>query len=194
MIVYQPRPVEGYQWVLPTVRHASLAIRKVLNAEPGKSAANRWIPPHVRLLHEDEGQHLRPADMPWCNSSVIAVTERARPVLEELLAGDAEFLPLDCDEEQLWLVHPWRIVDALDEERSELERFTSSDRVMTVTRYVFREAALGGVACFKVPQMIAPMFVTEGVVAAIRGNGLTGVRFQRLWQSPALPDSEANNR
>jgi hypothetical protein len=109
---------------------------------------------------------------------VLIVTRRAR----EVLAGDAEVLPLDCDDgEDLWLVNPWRTVDALDVGRSQVRRF-SDGGIMNIDRYVFREEAVAGLQCFRIPQR-STMFVTDEVVAAVRDAGLRGTTFRRLWHS-----------
>jgi hypothetical protein len=187
MIVYEPHHMRAHQWVFPLVSADHELFRKL----PAERVGDRWKPVRVELASPEEGVEARRADMPWLGSYGLVVTDRARPVLEEALADDVEFLPLVCDEEDLWLVHACRVVDALDEERSALKRFPSTGRVMRVMRYAFREEVVGGLRCFRIPQRVA-IFVTDDVVASAHAAGLTGVRFRPVWDSASPPSSETS--
>lgn len=185
MIVYKPWSADGYQWVIPSDRFGYRTISNVFRAEPGSRVGARWIPRAVRLLTEDDGKQLHQADMPWYSSEALVVTDHARSVLEGVVGEDAEFLPLECYSDRLWLLYPWHLVDAFDEERSEVKRFTSG-RIMEVTRYAFFEKAVEGLTCFKVPELATRIFVRESLVTAVQNAGLTGVEFRRVWQSSNL--------
>jgi hypothetical protein len=102
------------------------------------------------------------------------VTVWAPTVLDDVLGDDAEILPLTCDEEDLWLIHAWRLVDALDEDNSVFNRFASSGRIRRVTRYAFREDMVQSRTCFRVPQLRAVMFCDRW-----SGGGCAESRFDR---------------
>lgn len=175
--VYKPRFVDGYEWVMPV--GSTDPIRQLPARRPG----DPWSPMWVYLLSPSEdNQAAKRADMPWHGSTVLVVRQKAKEVLEKVLANDAEMLPLYCENgEDLWLVNPRRVVDALEEDLSQVERF-SSGRIMAVSRYVFREEAVAGLRCFRIPQQ-ATMFVTAEVAEAVRAAGLLGTTFQPLWRS-----------
>jgi hypothetical protein len=177
--VYEPDGEDGYEWALLVDKADFGTLRRLRARRPG----DLWQPVWMDLLTSDqEWQPRKKADMPWHGSNVLVVTRRARDVLADALAGDAEVLPLDCDDGQdLWLVNPWRTVDALDVGRSEVRRF-SDGGIMRVDRYVFREDVVDGLRCFRIPQRAA-MFVTDEVAAAARDAGLRGTTFRRLWRS-----------
>lgn len=88
------------------------------------------------MLREDEGSKLHRVDLPWVGSHALAFRDTARPVARELLAPAGEFLDLDQVEESeaVWLFNLCRVIDALDEDRSDLVRFASTGRVMKVNR------------------------------------------------------------
>jgi hypothetical protein len=182
MIVYEPWGTEEHQWVMPAEDQGYRAITNMLKAESGKPVGDRWRPPHVRLLTEVRNERLQHADLPWYSNDAMAVTRRARVVLEEVAGADAEFLPLSCDEEDLWLMHAWRVVNALDLRLCDVKLF-SSGRIMSVTRYAFREMEIRGLTCFTDPRLRSIMFVTDAIVAAVKEAGLTGGGFRKLWQS-----------
>jgi hypothetical protein len=140
MIIYRTWSAEGYQRVLLVDEDGYAALWSVLQANPGTPVGTRWVPPRVRMLTElrdqrrHHGQQRKHADLPWYSSYVMAVTRQARTVLEDIVANDAEFLPLECEEEELWLMHPWRSVLAFDAENSDFE-LLSTGRISEVNRY-----------------------------------------------------------
>lgn len=125
--VYKPRFEDGYEWVMPLGN--TEPIRQLRSRQPG----DLWSPLWIFLFSPDEGQSREKADMPWHGSGVLVLKRRAREVLENALANDAEILPSYCDGEDLWLVNAWRVVDALDEEQSQIRRFRDG-RVMSISR------------------------------------------------------------
>lgn len=174
--VYKPSFEDGYEWVMPV--GSTDPLRRLPSRQPG----DPWTPLWVYSLSPDEGQPAKKADMPWYGAKLLVVRQRAREVLARVLRDDAEMLPVYCDEgEDMWLVNTWRVADALDEELSQVERF-SSGRIMTVHRYAFREQAVAGLRCFRIPQK-SVMFVTDEVAEAVRAAGLRGTSFRPLWSS-----------
>jgi hypothetical protein len=145
MIVYEPGPAGDYQWVVPE-QGGYIAIRDRLSAHQGSRIADRWVPPRLQVLAEDDdGRELRQADMPWFGGDGLVVTARAREVLEPVLSQDAEFLEVEEGGQKLWFVNAWRTIDALDEDHSVVKRFPGSGKVMDIRKYVFSESSLQGV-------------------------------------------------
>ena len=180
--VYEPDVEEGYQWAMPV--GSTEPIRQLRYRQRG----DPWSPLWMYLISTDIKEGGKPrlvADMPWHGSSVLIVKKRALEVLGPVLGADAEVLPLDCDEEELWLVNPWRVVDALDEERSTVRRFTDGG-VMGVDKLVFWPQRVVGLRCFRIPQL-PYMLVANEVVAAARAAGLRGTKFRPVWHSPPTP-------
>jgi Immunity protein family (Imm11) len=131
VVVYQPDLDERYQWAIPIEKHGYLGIQQMINQRHGAPIGGAWVPARVFLLEDHEGgSPLRKADMPLFTASELVVTRRAKEALEKTIGADAEMLPLLNDVEDLWLVNAWRVVDALDEENSEVKRFASSGRIM----------------------------------------------------------------
>jgi hypothetical protein len=186
MIVYKPWVGDEAEWASPVEPGGHLKIRDLLLGNPGVPVGDRWVPQRMYMVTQDDrGRPRRIVDMPNYSSDGIMATSRAREVLEPIVGNDAEFLEVTGGREMMWLVNPWRVVDALDEEKSDLKRFNNSERIMKVTKYVFRPEALAGVTYFRVPQLGARMFVTAPVVEAVHAAGLTGIDFRRLWSDAA---------
>jgi hypothetical protein len=80
--------------------------------------------------------------------------------------------------------------DALDEEASELKRF-SDGRVMVVHKYVFKPDAVEGKVIFRLPQFRARIYVTDLFADKVREHGLTGLELNELWSAT---DSSENKQ
>ncbi len=126
------------------------------------------------------------------------MTARAKAVVEPVLADEAEFLPLACPDMPLWLVNNLQVIDALDEEHSEIRRYPDGRIVLkqvdmpslgyyaivaSVLTPVFHRDPIQGRRCFTVPQEAdSVMYFTEPVADAIKEAGLTGLDLdQPVW-------------
>lgn len=179
MIVYTSWPSETTEWVMPVEKGGHRIIRDVLFSDPGSPVGGRWVPQRMYMLAEAES--CQQTDMPHYGAEALVVNKRARDSLEPVMGQDAEFLEITGGREDLWLVSPWRVLDAFDEERSDFKRFNNSQRIMKITKYAFRPGLLDGVTCFRIPQFTGEAFWTDPVVAATRNAGLTGTVFRKVW-------------
>ena len=180
MRIYEPRVRPNFEWVLP-VRDSDHEVLWSLN---GISRRAAWQPmPVARLWVDDEGEPRTEADLPWLGGHVLVLRERAAGLLAPLLERHGELLPLSCPDADLWLFNVLTVVDALDEENSEIIRFDDGD-ILNVERYAFRPDTAAGPAVFKVPQLLrGPLFVSDEFVGAVEAAGLTGPEFSELWSS-----------
>lgn len=111
---------------------------------------------------------------------------RALEALGDLLEGRGELLPLDVqdDEEEYRLFNVTRVSDALDEDQSELKRFSSDGRIMRVVRFAFDADRLAGETIFKLVQRPNYNYVTEVFRERAEAAALTGFRWREpVWQA-----------
>lgn len=174
---------EGTEWVLPVDEVAGF---DRLRIEDCSSVLDRWVPERVRIVSEDEGVRLAAADVPWLGDHGLVLRREAADLVAPLVAGQAELLPLACDDAELFLLHVTECRDALDSERSDLVCF-SSGRIMTVREHVFDAEALDGVCCFRDSKMPrGPLYLTGLVVDALSAAGLSGFEAKLVWDSEAV--------
>lgn len=108
---------------------------------------------------------------------------RAATLLLPMLKPNGELLPLKFDREEYLAYNVTRVIDALDEARSEIKRF-STGRVMSVDTYSFRTHAVEGCDIFKISQLRRGyVFVSDSFVAAVRDARLAGFHFLEQWSS-----------
>jgi hypothetical protein len=142
----------------------------------GSPMADGWTP--VRMYWETEGS--RPIPDFDEVSGGLAFDERAVEALGDLLEG--ELLPIEVEEEgggPHWLFNCTRLSNALDEERSEVERFEARGRILHVSRYDFDPRELAGETIFKLAQKPrAHHHATDTVRDRVEEAGLRGFPFR----------------
>jgi hypothetical protein len=73
------------------------------------------------------------------------------------------------------------IIDALDEDHSQLKRFVDGG-IMWIDKYEFFPKKLASAAIFKVPQLVRSLvYVTDDFVKRVNKAKLTGFVFVQLW-------------
>jgi hypothetical protein len=106
------------------------------------------------------------------------VQERIGPYLEQY----GELLPLVCDEGQFWTLNVTRIVNALDEDESEVLRASDTGAILMIKRHVFDPDRLRQAQVFKLPQLVRGLiYVTNDFVEVIKDSGLVGLEFLQVW-------------
>lgn len=132
-----------------------------------------WSPLEVELIR-DGSAGTAPSDLVMLGVEP-AFTARAVEALQDVLFPFGQILPLRSVDGEFYLWNVTRMLDALDEEASELLRFPSSDRIMVVQRWSFRAAVVERAVAFKIPQMpVAYTFVTDAFMRRVEEERLVG--------------------
>jgi hypothetical protein len=180
MRVFDPIGEEGYELVQPVNPDDF----ERLNVEvSGTPQGAHWTPVVMKCLTEgDAGEQLLPSDAPWLGAHALLLRPRAVHALSPLLAGHAELLPLECGGEDLVVVNPLHVVDALDERASRVQRFSPSGRIFIIQKHVFVPERISGLPFFKIPSLrVSPTYVTDSFVEQWRKEGLQGIQFRQVW-------------
>jgi hypothetical protein len=146
-----------------------------------------WKPLQVSVLQFKRGKvdygALPPNDFPMVGGMPI-FSKRAVDSLGDMLSENGEVLPLlfEGKKNVYFAFNPLRLVDALNEEHSQLVRFEDG-RVMLVERYEFQPDRLNRYVLFKIPQETARIYVTDEFVNRVKETSLTGFLFRHLWSN-----------
>jgi hypothetical protein len=180
--IYTPAVLEGYEWVVPSKD----SDHEIFLQLAGVRTLTSWSPVKVRLVKEDtHSDALRQSDFPWLGAHALVLRRAAMEALAGPLAQEVEFLPLDCTETDLWVMNALRVVDALDEARSAVVRF-SGGRIMKIDQHAFDARRLEGVSVFKIPQMLrGSQFLSQAFVDLVETSGLRGIGFKLVWAGTA---------
>lgn len=174
MIVYLLAPYEGGE-------HLDWSVHVDLLRKAGRPQADSWVPFDVELVSRKGRRALEAVDSPYLDGSFLVVKDAVLPRVKQELAPYVEFLPLRCAQQPLTLLNVLQVVDALDEEESDLKRFASSGRIMFVNRHVFRPEAVPSDGLFRIPQAVEDMFCTEATAEVLRER-LTGLNLRPVWE------------
>ena len=175
--VYKYRPVEGLEWLLPVVSQDSRKLRF-----DGTPRAAAWTPVRVnRLRRWEDGTALMPGDFPA--GSGFAVSRAAKEHLGSCLEEAGELLPLECRNGEFWTLNVTRLLDALDEERSEVLRATDTGEILMIHRHSLIRERLGP-EIFKLSQTPrGSIYFTEAFVNRVRATPLKGIDFKLVWSA-----------
>lgn len=167
---------------LQTVDEADLD--RLVDTFDGTPRASAWEP--LRMFWETEDGAFAPSDFSRVAGGGLVFNARALEALGDLLEGRGELLPLELiDGGDYHIFNVTRLIDALDEERSELAYFRSG-RIMDVDRYEFVSEKLVDQTIFKLPQFPrSPYYVTDAFVSRAERAELTGFDFERVWGKTA---------
>jgi hypothetical protein len=175
--VFQLRPsAESHQW-LTLSRETDF---DVLHDFDGLPVGAAWRPLAGEWITEGAEWRKPRSDFPVLGSTPT-FSHRAVDALLDLLVPSGELLPLSGDASGLFVYNVTRVVDALDEERSTLVRFPSSNRVMWVIKHAFHPERVNGETIFKVPQIRGAVFTTEQLLHRARTARLTGFDLSEVW-------------
>jgi uncharacterized protein DUF1629 len=137
-----------------------------------------WIPVSVEA-DVGKGGSLPASDFPSLLVGHMPLfSQRAVDALGEMLRPNGQLLPLDYGSGAYYAYNVTKLLDALDEERSEIVRFPTG-RIMDIKRYAFIRGQLEeGLTIFKLlPTPLLRVFVTGKFVEAVERAGLTGFKF-----------------
>jgi hypothetical protein len=184
MKVYELTLAEGQEWAMPKV----LEDNYVLSDLRGQPQLH-WIPIGMDLLTEDdEGTPRGYSDFPWYGSHVLILRTEAANGLRETMRPYGEFLPLKGGD-GLELFSATTVLDALDEDQSEIIRFDDGD-ILNIERYVFRQEAVGNCPIFKLPYRASNLYMQAGFIDQINDMGFSGIGFKLVWSDEIDPVRE----
>jgi hypothetical protein len=149
----------------------------------GTSRIASWKPVKMkRLIYWEDGSRLVPGDFPACAGGDLVVSGAAKSLLRPALEEAGELLPLDLPDGNFWTLNVTRLVDALDEEKSDILRASDTGQILRIRRHSFRADRLGP-EIFKLSQSEGRglIYVTETFVQRVRATPLKGLDFKLVW-------------
>jgi hypothetical protein len=155
--------------------------REQLEFLKGEPFQGNWIPHKVSLFHKSK----KYTDFPvfWQSSGSLIVSDKALKLLENILSEFVQFLPLAHEKYTYYLGNVTNVVDCLDENNCEINRF-SDGRISTIEKYAFFIDKVKDQLIFKIPQELnGDFFVSEKFKEIIESSKLKGYQFRLAWDS-----------
>lgn len=175
---------EKYLWLTLSNEADSDKLEAISEAT---STASNWKPISVEPIIENEKDNKKVlSDFPtfWTHPMM---SKKAIVALRDFLNGHAELLPVNG--KPYYIVNVTNLLDVLDEDKSTLKWFTSSDGIMRITKYWFHEPKLNNAPIFRLAQFRrVEVFVSHEFRERVELAGLTGFIFEKVW-----PHHESEN-
>lgn len=151
----------------------------------GRPKADGWKPIKVNRAHPKK---MKLSDFPYAFTNVFSL--KAVNGLKTLIEDDVEILPLEFEEIQYFVINVTTVLDVIDYDRSEFETFDNSDRILAFDKYAFRLCDdLHQHNIFKlIDEPASYTFVNERFKDEVERNGLTGFKFELVWDSEIISD------
>lgn len=176
--IYTPLGLSEYEVCHPVRQEDFDAVATILN---GLHRAKEWVPIVMQLVREDGDKALCESDSPWLGAHALIFRSHAADAMRTMLMDHGELLPLTCQGANLLIYNATRVIDALDERESDVQRFRDG-RIIMIQRYVFRGDPIAGVDVFKIPSLkVSPTFVSQRFVDRWGAVGLKGLGFKKVW-------------
>jgi len=140
---------------------------------------NSWPKIAVRVVRDGTGgTEATDFGLVWTEPALSFHTVEA---LSDLLRQNGQILPLFSEDGDYCVYNVTTLLDALDEERSVVDRF-SSGGIMRVQRFTFRPEIIAAHPIFKIPQLPrAHTFITDAFLRQVQSARLTGLAPRKLW-------------
>lgn len=175
--VYTTLRLDGFELCQPEDPNDYERITVLVDGEPRQAF---WTPLSMKMIHKDRRKKLLPSDSPWLSSQALLFKPAAIRAMRSILCEYGELLPVICKDEEVYLFNPTRVIDALDETASSIDRF-SNGRIMHISEYVFLPERIRGVDIFKLPMRASETYVQQRFVDIWNAAGLKGLEFKRVW-------------
>ena len=145
----------------------------------GMEKKKDWNPMQVKRVYDRELSNTL-----GLSPHIPVFDEKAISVLNDLLIGNAEILPLDCKDGVFYAINVINVIDCIDYERSKYKTFRDGKRIMRFITYVFNEEKIKGTNLFKIiDEPLKRPFVSDEFRKRVVDNKLTGFKFELAWDS-----------
>ncbi len=184
MKVYRVKSdVNHYRWLIPEETGEELLI---LNTFDCCSRKRSWRPPYVSALDPA----LRMGDFLYYHPSVLLSSPNKFHMIRPFFVAAGELLPLWFEGDPYTLLNITECIHALDESKTEWLRAPDGSKV-EIRQYSFNPNMFTDSSLFKIPETCKGTVLTwekdgnpeNEFKAFVEVNGLTGLLFDKLWDS-----------
>lgn len=144
---------------------------------------NNWEPVHLTTQEPSPQMVEELADLSFVCVDTPLLKPNALEVLYPYLKNYVQFLETTTEFGNVYLMNVFNINDCVDYNECDIVRFPSSGRIMRFDKYAFFTERINEVEIFKITDENNTFpFITEGLKNIIEENGLTGWRYELLFE------------
>ncbi|MFD1878473.1 imm11 family protein [Vibrio chagasii] len=164
-------------------------MEKLRFADKNKVDESSWLPIscYISYVDSDTGEKFIESDVPSNCDGMMIFNKKGKEALSSFIKPYGQFLPLDCEGKELYILNIFNVVDCLDLDKSEImfrEELDLSDPQPVIDDYEFDVKKLGENALFRLPyKNEARIYFTESFINEIEKHQLTGFNYRAIWKS-----------
>lgn len=148
----------------------------------GRGQYGNWSVTEIERLEPEKGLPL--SNAPGFFSHIPVFDEKAVIVLKRFIDGNAEILPLKSDEGAFYAINVTNVLDGINYDKSQYKTYPNSNKIMRFIQYSFIKDKVLNQDLFKfIQELLKNVFVSDDFRNTVMRNGLTGFKFDLLWES-----------
>ena len=147
----------------------------------GRSKIADWNPLALKSIRNN----LPYGDMVSFLADIPVVSPKVIEATKDLISQQAEVLSTLCSDCELYLLNITNRIDVVDYSKSQVKYFPDGKRVLRFIKLAFIEEKVRGNHIFKLTEKNGFVYVSDEFRQRIIDNGLTGFKFELVWDSEA---------
>ena len=166
---------------------------KVDDFPPQAPIINDWKPLKVKFVEANIGYE---TDLTQILSKVSSnvFSERAMTMVESNGFVTGEWLPVDTDDQTMWLLHLFTVIDCLDDQKIKVRKFKSG-RTGAIEQHAFVKDRVPPTALFRAKNdLMNKIYCTDPFREFVMDCNLKGFLFYPVWDSNHEPYSNFPDR
>ncbi|EOW9230864.1 DUF1629 domain-containing protein [Vibrio cholerae] len=137
---------------------------------------------YLRVVDSDTGEELIESDMPSNCDGLMIFTKKAKDALDSFVKPYGQFLPLNCDKKELYILNVYNVVDCLNWDESSI--FWEGEKSKTtpfIEDYCFDIEKLEGQSMFRLPyKNETRTYFTEKFIDTLKKLGIEGFNYRLI--------------
>jgi hypothetical protein len=171
-VIFAATTADGYEWLECDIADA----QKIFDLT-GAPMATDWKPIPVRRITKAKGKTLARSDFPSLVPYRLVMRRSAAEALASFWENSGELLPLRSDDRtEFVILNVTKVLDALDEQRSDVLRLDGGE-IVSIRTPVFVETVVRESDVFRLPHRGSPTYLSHRFIAAVDALGLKGLDF-----------------
>ncbi len=150
---------------------------ELLSNLTGVSAQSTWKNLEIQFEAADKGKQKMYSDFPWYMSSVLILRENVVSKMKYFFEANGELLPMHSIDNQKLYAFNCNVIDALDEEKSDIIRLKGSGKIVLVKKIAFKDEKLINADIFRLNYSASPTFVSEEFIKLYNEYKFVGLKF-----------------
>lgn len=172
-MIYKVLCEDDYEIINP-VNQNDYDLLRLLNGTPKK---NMWKDFTITFESADKGKKKKPSDFPWYMSTVLILKEHVVTKMQDFFLKNGELLPIHSTDNQRLYAFNCNVINALDEQKSDIIRLQSTGKIVLVKKIVFKNEENIQNDIFRLNYNASPTFVTDRFVNMYKEFNFKGLKF-----------------